>query len=90
MDDATLANVAFAGVAVLGAILSGLALAALRRTRSPRMALVAVGFLLLMAQGIVVGVGLFAGGWEPLRLLLVTAGFELALLAVLFGATLMR
>ena len=90
MDAATGANVLFAGVAVFGAVLSGLAVAAFRRTRSPRMALVAAGFLLLMVQGVIVGVGLFAGGWDPLLLLLVSAGFELALLGVLFAATLLR
>ncbi len=90
MDDAALANLAFAGVAVFAAILSGLALAAYARNRAPRMALVAAGFLLLMVQGIVVGVGLFLGGWAPLLLLLVTAAFEAALLVVLFAATLVR
>ncbi len=90
METAALANVAFAGVAVFAALLSTLALLAYRRTPSRRMLLVAVGFLLLMVQGIVVGVGLFAGGWDPILLLLVTAGFEAALLAVLFVATLVR
>ena len=90
MDAGTLANVAFAGVAVFGAILSGIALLALQRTRSPRMGLVALGFLLLTVQGIWVGIGLFTGGWDPILLLLVAAGFEAALLVVLFLATLVR
>lgn len=90
MDDATLANVAFAGVAVFAAILSAIALAAVRRTRSARMGLVATGFVLVMVQGILVGVGLFDGGWTPLTLLLLTAVFEAALLVVLFLATLLR
>jgi|HubBroStandDraft_4_1064222.scaffolds.fasta_scaffold1476392_1 hypothetical protein len=90
MDDATLANIAFAGVAVFAAILSAIALLAVRRSRSVRMGLVAAGFLLIMVQGIVVGLGLFSGGWDPLTLLLLTAGFEAALLVVLFLATLVR
>jgi hypothetical protein len=90
MDTGTLANIAFAGVAVFAAILFGIALAAVRRTRSPRMGLVAAGFLVLTTQGIVVGTGLFLGGWDPLMLLLVTAAFEAALLVVLFLATLVR
>jgi len=90
MDPGTLANVAFAGVAVFAAILSGISLAAVRRTRSPRMGLVAAGFLLVTVQGIVVGVGLFQGGWDPLVLLLFTALFEAVVLLVLFLATLVR
>ena len=90
MEYETVANVAFAGVAVFAAILSGIALAAYRRTRSPRMGLVAAGFVLLTVQGLLVGIGLFQGGWDPLVLLLVCAGFEAGLLVVLFLATLVR
>jgi len=90
MDTSTYANLAFAGVAVFAAILSAIALAAFRRARSPRMGLVAAGFLLLTIQGVLVGYGLFAGGWDPLLLLLLAAGFEAALLVVLFLATLVR
>jgi hypothetical protein len=90
MDTQTLANLAFAGVAVFAAILAAIAVAAVRRSRSPRMGLVATGFVLLTVQGIIVGVGLFTGGWDPTALLLVTALFEAALLVVLFLATLVR
>ncbi|HUI38878.1 MAG TPA: hypothetical protein VLY85_04530 [Thermoplasmata archaeon] len=90
MDLSAVSNVAFAGIAVFGAILSGLAVAAVRRTPSPRMALVASGFLLITVQGIVVGAGLFLGGWTPATLLLLSAAFEAVLLAVLFAATLVR
>jgi hypothetical protein len=90
MDTSTLTNVAFAGIAVFGAVLTVLALLALRRAPSPRMGLVAGGFLLITVQGIIVGVGLFTGGWDTGTLLLISAGFEAALLAVLFAATLVR
>lgn len=90
MDTSTLTNVAFAGIAVFGAVLTGLALLAYRRAPSPRMGLVATGFLLITVQGIVVGVGLFTNGWDVGTLLLISAGFEAALLAVLFAATLVR
>ncbi|HTT26177.1 MAG TPA: hypothetical protein VMH90_04355 [Thermoplasmata archaeon] len=90
MDTATLANIAFAGVTVFAAILTGIALAGVRRSRSPRMGLVACGFLLVTVQGVLVGVGLFDGGWDPTALLLLTALFEAALLLVLFLATLVR
>lgn len=89
MDVSALANIAYAGVAVLGAVLAGLALISYRRSRTARMGLVSGGFLLLAAQGVVVGVGLFDGGWSPATLLLLSAGFELALLLVLFAATLL-
>lgn len=90
MDAGTYANIAFAGVAIFGAIIAGIALSAYRRTPSPRMGLVAGGFVLMTLQGVVVGVGLFAGGWDPFVLLFLTAAFEAALLLVLFLATLMR
>ncbi|MCI4336286.1 MAG: hypothetical protein L3K17_03700 [Thermoplasmata archaeon] len=90
MELASLTNVAFAGIAVFGAVLTALALLAYRRLPSPRMAMVAGGFLLITLQGVVVGIGLFTGGWDTGTLLLLSAGFEAALLAVLFGATLVR
>lgn len=90
MDLTTWTNAAFAGIAVFGAVLTGLAVLAVRRSPSPRMGLVATGFGLITLQGVVVGVGLFAGGWDPASLLLVSAAFEAALLFVLFVATLVR
>jgi hypothetical protein len=75
---------------VFGAVLAALAFLAVRRLPSPRMALVATGFLLIAVQGVVVGVGLFEGGFGYATLLLVTAVFEAALLVVLFVATLVR
>ena len=54
------------------------------------MALVAIGFGLITLQGIVVGAGLFDGGWSLASLLLLSAVLEAALLLVLFIATLVR
>jgi hypothetical protein len=90
MDNDTLTTIAFAGIAVFGLILTALAMLAIRRSPSPRMGLVAGGFLLITVQGLVVGAGLFSGGWDPSTLLLVSAVFEAALLVVLFVATLVR
>lgn len=90
MDTDALTNIAFAGIAVFGAVLTGLALLAYRRAPSPRIGMVAAGFALITVQGILVGVGLFTGGWDTGTLLLLSAGFEAALLAVLFAATLVR
>jgi CHASE2 domain-containing sensor protein len=90
MDTDTLTNIAFAGVAIFGAVLAIMAILAARRVRSPRMVMVAVGFLLIAAQGVVVGVSLFAGGADLSFLLLVSALFEAAVLVVLFLATLLR
>ncbi|HEV2428858.1 MAG TPA: hypothetical protein VGV64_03300 [Thermoplasmata archaeon] len=90
MDLDTATNVAFAGIAVFGAVLTAFALLALRRAPSPRMALVASGFLLIAVQGAVVSVGLFLTGFSPSTLLFVSAAFEAALLLVLFLATLLR
>jgi hypothetical protein len=90
MDTGTLLNVAFAGIAVFGGVLTALAFLAVRRLPTPRMALVAVGFLLIAVQGVVVGIGLFEGGWGDATLLLISAAFEAALLVVLFVATLLR
>ena len=90
MDFTSWTNAAFAGVAAFGAVLFGLSLAALRRARSPRMAFVAVGFLVITAQGVVVGVLLFAAAATPGAILFLSALFEAALLVVLFLATLVR
>ena len=90
MDFGLLTNIAFAGIAVFGAVLTALGAMAYRRAASPRMALVTTGFGLIAVQGIVVGIGLFTAGWDPASLLLLCAGFEAALLVVLFVATLVR
>jgi hypothetical protein len=90
MDIGPVLNVAFAEIAVFGAVLAALAFLAVRRLPTPRMALVAVGFLLIAVQGVVIGIGLFEGGFGYGTLLLITAVFEAALLIVLFAATLVR
>jgi hypothetical protein len=90
MDLTVAANIAFAGIAVFGAVLTGLAALGFRRAPSPRMAMVAAGFGLITLQGIVVGIGLFEGGWSLATLLLLSAVLEAALLVVLFIATLVR
>ena len=90
MDLTSWTNVAFAGIAVFGIVLSALALLAVRRAPSARMALVATGFVLIAVQGIGGAVGLFTGGWSPATLLFVSAVFEAFLLIVLFVATLLR
>ncbi|MHB8351380.1 MAG: hypothetical protein ACYDFT_01605 [Thermoplasmata archaeon] len=90
MDYSAWTNAAFAGVAVFGLILTGIALLALRRVPSPRMALVAAGFGLIAAQGLIIGISLFAGGADLSLLLFLSALFEAAVLAVLFLATLAR
>ncbi len=90
MDLGELTNAAFGGIAVFGALLAAVAIAAWRRTPTVRMALVALAFLLFAAQGVVVGVGLFTSGLSLSDLLALSAGFEAALLAVMFAATLLR
>jgi hypothetical protein len=90
MDLLTIANVAFAGIAVFGAVLSVIGGFALRRSPSARMGLVTTGFVLITIQGVIVGVGLFTMGWSLTSLLLLTALFEAGLLVVLFVATLVR
>jgi heme/copper-type cytochrome/quinol oxidase subunit 4 len=90
MDLSTLTNAAFAGVAVFGIALTALAFLAFRRNRSPRMALVAAGFLLIAIQGVVVGSSLLEGWADSSTLLLLSALFEAGVLIVLFLATLVR
>ncbi len=90
MDLGTLTSVAYAGVAVFGLVLTAIAVAAARRVRSPRMALVAGGFLVIAVQGIVVVGSLFGGTSDLALLLFVSAIFEAAVLVVLFLATLVR
>jgi hypothetical protein len=90
MDFSVWTNIAFAGVAVFGAVLLGLAVLALRRAPSPRMGLVAGGFLVITLQGLVVAGLLFLGGAAPDLLLFLSALFEAVLLVILFLATLIR
>lgn len=90
MEFSTWTNIAFAGVAVFGAVLFVLSLLALRRAPSPRMGLVAGGFLVITLQGVVIGVWLFLGGSSTDFLLFLSALFEAVLLLVLFLATLVR
>jgi hypothetical protein len=90
MDLASLTNIAFAGIAVFGIALTALAVLALRRNRSSRMALVATGFLLIALQGVVIGASLLASLADAATLLLVSALFEAGVLVVLFLATLVR
>jgi hypothetical protein len=90
MDVATSTDVAYAGVAVFGLILAAMAVLAARRVRSPRMALVAAGFLLIAVQGLYIGGSLLVGTSALGTLLLASALFEAAVLVVLFLATLLR
>jgi hypothetical protein len=90
MDFSTWTNIAFAGVAVFGAVLFVLSLLALRRAPSPRMGLVAGGFLVITLQGVVIGALLAQGGASVDFLLFLSAIFEAVLLIVLFLATLVR
>jgi|GEM_PF-2938225 len=90
MELSPLTNAAFAGIAVFGLVLAVIAALAYRRAPSPRIAMVAVAFGLVALQGVVVGIGLFLGGWDPSVLLLLCAGFEALVLGVLFAATLLR
>ena len=90
MDFSAWTNVAFAGVAVFGAVLFVLSLLALRRAPSPRMGLVAGGFLVITLQGVVIAALLFQGAASIDLLLFLSAIFEAILLIVLFLATLVR
>jgi hypothetical protein len=90
MDFSIWTNIAFAGVAVFGAVLFGLSLLGLRRAPSPRMGLVAGGFLVITLQGVVIGALLFLGGASHDLLLFLSAVFEAVLLIILFLATLVR
>lgn len=90
MDFSTWTNIAFAGVAVFGAVLLAVSLLAFRRASSPRMGLVAGGFLIITLQGVVIGALLFLGGASVDFLLFLSALFEAVLLIVLFLATLVR
>jgi hypothetical protein len=90
LDLTSIAVIAYAGIAVLGGVLTAIAAFALRRSPSSRMGLVTAGFALIMVQGIIVGVGLFTQGWDLVSLLVVSAVFEAALLVVFFIATIVR
>lgn len=90
MDTATLTGIAFAGVAVFGAVLAAISAAAWRRTHAMRMAGVFAGFAIVAIQGAFVATFLVVGGLTDANLLLISAVFEAALLVVWFVATLGR
>lgn len=82
-----LENLATAALTVFALVLSVIGLRAWHHTNSPKVMLLASGFLLFFVKGLVLSAGLFLfPAWE--QLLLPSVVFDLAILAVFYVAIL--
>ena len=83
-------NLIAAGVTVFAAALTGIGVMAYRRTRDRKILAVTAAFALFLAQGIVLSVALFVQTLTLLGLFLISGGFDFAILALMYAATLRR
>lgn len=83
-------NLIAAGVAVLGAALTAIGAAAYRRTRDPGLLPLTAAFGLFLAKGVVLSIVLFVRPLDLLTLFVVSGGFDFAVLALFYAATLRR
>ncbi len=83
-------NILLAAVTVVAFALSVIALAAWRRVGETHMLLLGAAFAIFFAKGLFLTVALFAG-WSDLgQLLVLSAIFDLLILALFYGFTLRR
>lgn len=83
-------NVLFAAVTVVAFALAAIALLAWRRTGDRHLALLSTAFVVFFVKGLFLTVALF-GNWRDLaQLLVLSATFDLVILALFYGFTLRR
>ena len=83
-------NLIAAGVTVFAAALTAIGVMAYRRTRDRKLLAVTVAFALFLAQGVILSVTLFTQTLDLLGLFLIFGGFDFAILALMYAATLRR
>ncbi len=83
-------NVLLAAVTVFAFALAVIAILAWRRAREGHLLLLSVAFVVFFAKGLFLTVALFAGWQDLAQLLIVSAGFDLAILGLFYGLTLRR
>ena len=83
-------NILFAAVTVVAFALAGIALLAWRRTGDRHLALLSTAFVIFVAKGLFLTVALFDNWTDLAQLLVISATFDLVILALFYGFTLRR
>jgi len=83
-------NLLAAGMTVFAAALTGIGVVAYRRTHDRKLLAVTAAFALFLLEGVVLSIALFARTLDLLGLFLITGGFNFAILALMYAATLRR
>jgi len=83
-------NVIVAAVTVIALALTIIAILAWRRVRDLRLLLLAGGFALFFAKGVVLTTALFLTGLNLAELFIISSTFDLMILALFYGFTLRR
>ena len=83
-------NVLVAAVTVFALALAVIAFLSWRRAQNARLALLGVAFGVFAAKGLFLSVALLVGWQDLAQLLVISAGFDLVILALFYGFTLRR
>ena len=83
-------NVVLAAVSVFALALTVIAILAWRRSRDARLLFLGAAFSLFFAKSLLLTVALFVGDSDLVTLFLVSAVFDLVILALFYGFTLRR
>ena len=83
-------NVLLAAVTVFAFALAAIAILAWRRTRDGHLALLGAAFAVFFAKGLFLTIALFVGWHDLVQLLVLSATFDLVILALFYGFTLRR
>lgn len=85
-----LENIVLAAVSVFALALTVIAVLAWRRSRDARLLFLGAAFSLFFVKSLILTVALFAGASDLVTLFLVSAVFDLVILALFYGFTLRR
>mgnify|MGYP006266639025 CR=1 FL=1 len=83
-------NILIAAVTVFSLALAVIAFLAWRRARNARLALLGIAFGVFAAKGLFLSVALLDGWQDLAQLLVISAAFDLVILALFYGFTLRR
>ncbi len=83
-------NILLAAVTVVAFALAAIAILAWRRTGDSHLALLSTAFVVFVVKGLFLTVALFVGWQDLAQLLIVSAAFDLVILALFYGFTLRR
>ncbi len=83
-------NVLLAAVSVFALALTAIAILACRRSRDSRLLFLGAAFTVFFVKGLLLTIALFAGDTDLVTLFLLSAVFDLVILALFYGFTLRR